>query len=118
MCLGEPVVQLQSLDGGRLAERISLDRWNVGPDGQERVAISDSGVGERVIGILLNGILKLRDRVVKALLGSLVPGVSPFEVSLIGSCILRVTLGKGFCLFWRQLHTQLIRNSAREVLLQ
>src|SRR5437660_7754589 len=79
--------------------------------------VSQTGVRERVAGILFDRALKELDALADRLSGALVPVVTPFQVEVVSLGVLRVTPGEPLFLFARELQAQRLGNLARDPLL-
>ena len=81
---GEGVIKLHCLQGGILGPQITLLRGNKAKVCKRAVRIGQARIGQRVRGILRDGLLKVFDALVKSLLVALVQPIAAFQIVLIG----------------------------------
>src|SRR6266568_9607259 len=56
-----------------------------------KIGIGETGVGERIMRVLFDSLLKVADRLEEPVLSSLVPKIASLEVELVGFGVLRAT---------------------------
>src|SRR5437773_518252 len=53
------------------------------PSQPEHISVGKSGICGRVVGILLDSLLEILNRLLRSLLGKLLPGIAAFQIELI-----------------------------------
>src|SRR5205814_5692647 len=89
----QSVVQLKGLLCRRRRFRVTISRSACRVAGEPYVTIGDSGVGECVVRVRRDGLLKIIDRLLQIAAGALVPKKSALQVKLVRFGILRRARG-------------------------
>src|SRR5258705_150020 len=107
MGFGNGLVQLQCLHGCCLRLRYYLARRTTT---KLMVGIRQSSIGKRVVRVFIDGLLKVPNRLLHAILGKLVPVIAPSQVKVVSLPILRGSPAEFISVFSAEPQLQFGRN--------
>lgn len=110
MSLRQSAIQRSRSYGGCLSPGQRVIRRLPSPNAEERVAVGQSRISERIARVLIDSLIEILDRLMEGRFGALVPVVASFSVEAVRFRVFRVVLCDKLALTLSKVRKQRLRR--------